>query len=136
MVAWGLSEPHSLGPRCPDLLRRAASRLHQFPSPQPLPFPFPLFSRRRHFPTRTAPLSSFIILYTGCGGRGSLADVHLEKTRGDSRPPGRQWGQGGETKICEDFQLRAGLGEGVVPGIKPTPSQCRGLGKSVAEHKV
>lgn len=23
-------------------------------------------------------------------------------------------------KISEDFQLRAGLGEGVVPGIKPT----------------
>ncbi|CAI9168404.1 unnamed protein product, partial [Rangifer tarandus platyrhynchus] len=42
--------------------------------------------------------------------------------RTSGKDPGRQsasrsqWGQGGEM-ICEDFQLRAGLGEGVVPGI-------------------
>ncbi|XP_030171421.1 uncharacterized protein LOC123608407 [Leopardus geoffroyi] len=39
---------------------------------------------------------------------------------GDSRPPSPRRGQGDEMKISEDFQLRAGLGEGVVPGIKPT----------------
>lgn len=32
-----------------------------------------------------------------------------------------QLGAGKRMDISEDFQLRARLGEGVVPGIKPTP---------------
>ena len=75
------------------------------------------------------PHSSFSMLVLGGAGRGSLADVHLEKTGGDSRPPGPQWGQGGEMMICKDFQLRPGLGEGVVVGIKPTPQPVQRPGK-------
>lgn len=60
---------------------------------------------------------------------GSLADGHLEKTEGDSRPPGPRRGQGDEMKISEDFQLRAGLGEEVVPRIKPTPPPVQKPGK-------
>lgn len=60
---------------------------------------------------------------------GSLADGHLEKTEGDSRPPGPRRGQGDEMKISEDFQLRAGLGEGVVPRRMPTPPPVQKPGK-------
>lgn len=60
---------------------------------------------------------------------GSLADIHLEKTGGDSRPPCPRRGQGDEMEISEGFQLRTGLGEGAVPGIKPTLSPVQRPGK-------
>lgn len=64
-----------------------------------------------------------------------MADVHLEKTGEIVCLPdgGREerW-RSVKTSSC----AMGWDGEGVVPGKSPPLSQCRGLGKSVAEQKV
>lgn len=46
-----------------------------------------------------------------------------------------QLGAGRRMDISEDFQLRARLGEGVVPGIKPTPQPAQRPGKKCSREE-